>query len=588
MEKIRTQLTNMWARISGVILLVLFVLILPIGVNAQKAKVWDANFDAAMKEYVGGNYHAAIIKLNALVNDNPKNTHSIESQYFMAMSYHKLGDSKTALQRYYQIMNTYPNWDRIEDVYYMLGNIAFENEDYDGAINFLSNCKEKRIAGDAYNMKRFYLHKVNKLEELKKLQAKYPEDEAVGIRLAQMFASKSFLWPADRDLLAYLEQTFILDEELRKRIKELDDKGQKHEYNVGLMLPLHFDRLKQFESKNNNQFVVDIFNGASMALNELNDQVEDDGPQINIRVYDTQNDSTQLDTLLKMPEVKALDLILGPIYKTEHAQMQLFCEQNKITRVNPLSKTPIEGDSVYGLYFEPSMDNAGMRAAEFCFDSLTQEDVFIAGYQNAKDSLFVKGFMQRFDSLGGKNVKVSYFNRFDQILDQLTAQKVDTSNYKLIVVSNGNSKIVSNICSYYTVNRLPIPLFTTTDFVNSNQFLARSFGYTSIYAVDFSPFDYSKDHDQFFDRYIEKYGYPPSRNSYVGYEMGWFFGTQLLKHGKYFSSTMNVNEGLMEGKLQPYFNYNNSAANNFIPILKMEDYKLVPQNFSTEPNGKKE
>ena len=34
----------------------------------------------------------------------------------------------------------------------------------------------------------------------------------------------------------------------------------------------------------------------------------------------------------------------------------------------------------------------------------------------------------------------------------------------------------------------------------------------------------------------------------------------------------------------PYFDYNESYFNNFVPILKLKDYQLVPANFNTIVN----
>ncbi len=563
-----------------IILTTLCLLVVVATSFAQNAKEYDKRYENAMAEFEKENYAAAVVMFDALINTDPKNSHAVESRYFQAMCAFKTGDSKLAFQQFFQMMNNFPDWERAEDINYMLGNIAFENEDYKGAMEFLNSCTSNRIKGDAFNMKRHYLSKITNFNMMRALYIEFGDDDAVSLVYLDRLTERKFLWPFERDQLQYLKQTFDKDKEIRKKIEDLENRGKKNEYHVAALLPFEYNNLKLFQRRNRRQSSIDLYNGLSMALAEL-DSTNEDSISIHLHAYDTENDSTRIEEILAMPEMQNIDLIYGPIYKKEHEIVERFCNEQMICRINPLSRMPIEADSAFGLYFEVSMANLGKRAAEYCFDSIATENVFIAGYKNVKDTVFAQAFMDRFDSLGGKNVTVAYFNKFEKILDLLQVRKMDTSNTDAIVVCNGNSKIVSNVCSYYTVERLEIPILTTQDFVKSNQFLPTSFKYTRLFSLQGESYKKVAS-ETFFKDYLKAYYYPPSRNSYIGYEMGWFYGQQLLENGKYFANTISVNESLLEGKLQPYFNYYQSNANSFVPVFEMIDFEMVPKNFIIE------
>ena len=547
---------------------------------AQNVKEFDATYQNAIQQFKNQNFDKASILFNTLINDNSKNKYALDAEYFVALCLFKQKDWNGANQKFTQLLNKNPDWIRNDDIYYVLGEIAFLTNKSFEAMRILSSCSSEEISSDVFKMKKHYLGKIESIYELKVMHQKYPDDEALAIILASKLASKKVLWDDEVMLLEYLKQTFVFDEQLQNRIGDLENRGVKEKYNVAVMFPFEYQKLKSYNVLNNNQFVLDLFNGIKLAIEEINQNNE----KINLVVYDTKNDTNELKKILKLEETKSLDLIFGPIYKEKNELTSAFCNQYKILKINPLSSVPLASDSNFGFYFEPSIEVMGQNSAKFCYDSITKKDVFIAGYNDYKDSIYISSFIKTFSQLGGKNVKVKYFGKFDQILTNMQEIGIDSSNTKLIIAYNSQSKLVSNLCSFYNIGRLEIPLFTTYEFTKSNQFLAESFKYTSLYCLN-SNYSYKEQTDTFKLNYLEKYGFPASKHAINGYEMAMFFGKELIENGKYFHSKIKTIAENKKGTLFPYFNYYNSNSNTFIPIQKMEKYVLIPQNINTTFNN---
>ncbi|HSI89513.1 MAG TPA: hypothetical protein VK927_00280, partial [Adhaeribacter sp.] len=90
---------------------------------------------------------------------------------------------------------------------------------------------------------------------------------------------------------------------------------------------------------------------------------------------------------------------------------------------------------------------------------------------------------------------------------------------------------------------------------------------------------------RFRSNYLNRYNIPPSRYAFAGYEMLYFFGSLLHNHGPQFQ-TFLPEIPTVSGVFYKGFYYNNAPDNQVVPILKMEDRRLVQPATPVAPANK--
>ncbi len=141
--------------------------------------------------------------------------------------------------------------------------------------------------------------------------------------------------------------TKITPEEINEipNVFDLCDKNQPNRqrvFHVALMLPLYLDQLDslnktEFLQQNQSGFkpfrFIGFYEGALLALDSLRQQ----GMQIDMRVYDVDQSLTSATKVLQEPELRSMDLIIGPLFPQCYHQVALFAGNFNIPIVNPLT-----------------------------------------------------------------------------------------------------------------------------------------------------------------------------------------------------------------------------------------------------------
>ena len=131
------------------------------------------------------------------------------------------------------------------------------------------------------------------------------------------------------------------------------------------------------------------------------------------------------------------------------------------------------------------------------------------------------------------------------------------------------------------MREINIPIIGNASWFDSREFNIVNFRNRKAYFYDENYIKPSAELTSFEGKYLEKYNIPPSNMVFKGYDLGLFIGYNLSTYGKYFNQAL-WNMEIQNGVFYPELNYKSSYCNNFVPILKFEDYQLIPHNFSIE------
>ncbi|HBF87152.1 MAG TPA: hypothetical protein DDX39_00815 [Bacteroidales bacterium] len=131
--------------------------------------------------------------------------------------------------------------------------------------------------------------------------------------------------------------------------------------NIALFLPFHAEKNLRVDMdklvKNEDEFYpnshfIEFYEGVLLAL----DTLRKEGKNVLLQVFDTKNDSAKIVEILNKPELKTVDLIIGPSYFDEFMQVSEFAKQHGIYIVSPfLSKQEILTQNPFVFQVIPSI-----------------------------------------------------------------------------------------------------------------------------------------------------------------------------------------------------------------------------------------
>lgn len=162
-----------------------------------------------------------------------------------------------------------------------------------------------------------------------------------------------------------------------------DTSALKRIYNVALMMPLYLGEIDKMDTLKPPadaasvyrplQF-IQFYEGFLIALDSLKKM----GLSVNLYMYDVNKDTLSTRRILKNPEMKKMDLIIGLLFHRNFQIVAAFAQKNNIPIVNPLSEREqiLTGNtSVFKVY--PSQETRITELADFLFKEYPSENILI-------------------------------------------------------------------------------------------------------------------------------------------------------------------------------------------------------------------
>ncbi len=499
-----------------------------------------------------------------------------EASYFYALAALKSNKPKEAYQMLLQLQNQHPDWTGMADADYLLANVLFEQGEYERALSKLEELRGTPLANDADGLKRFYLNKLNNRAAYEQLLKRFDSDKIV----AQAYADKligGWYRPEDRQALESIVQHFNLDRNRYLSKNALAGKG----YNVALLLPFQLNQ-PPAQAARKNQFVTDMYAGMKLAQDSLKQQ----GININLYTYDTSADTMSVVRVLELPELKQMDLLIGPIYKATAKVAARFASQNDINVINPLSQdVDMARGNNHVFLFQSSAETQARQAATYAYQNFSPKTAVIL-YENTKDdTTFAGNYRRQFIRLGGK---VKVYKKISSSQTTETAAAFNSLNLQevghLAVFSDKMTAAV-NATSLLQGSASKLPLMTYESWLDINQITLRQLDDLEVYFI--SPKFVDKQNpvnDWFRKKYSSQYNLPPSMYAYAGFEMLYYFGTMLQNYGPQFNQQL-ATSGILPGAFYPGIGYAERTHrmqlypdNQYVPITKLDNLQLTVVN----------
>lgn len=392
-----------------------------------------------------------------------------------------------------------------------------------------------------------------------------------------------------------ISNILLIQEKVEKLIADTGLIEKKSEYSIGLFLPFYLDEndeitehRKALEGKMiypKSKFAIEFYNGFIMAL----DSISTDSCKFKVYVYDTKgSDSLRTKFLLLKPELKKLDLIVGPLYYDNFKYFVEFAQFNKIPIVSPVkqsNKLLLGNEYVFKVI--PSKSTKIKEFCTFVVDSFKTENLLAIKFERAKEKslvdLYVKTYNDQIlsseDTIIYAPIKILNIN--GNIADVVSNLKPNKNN--VIFVPTSNQTFVTTLFNYLTttLNKrnykdYQVTLIGLEEWMKYENIDLEYFQKLNVHYCSASFIDY-KDSltSDFIDNYKIKTETYPSNNTFLGFDLAYYFGNNFINQGTLFSPVsleeykgMSIDFNFFKTGIESGFENTKSH------LLRFEDYTI--------------
>jgi ABC-type branched-subunit amino acid transport system substrate-binding protein len=297
---------------------------------------------------------------------------------------------------------------------------------------------------------------------------------------------------------------------------------------ISLILPFGLDHLKPVLSYTNSSLreadiAVAYYKGFKLALDSLTGK----GFNYKLLVFDLNDDGAQAHALAYKPEIRASDLIVGPVFPSNIKAFTSVLTSARKPIVSPLSAaSPVSFKNQNLITVTPPLEYHAWAAAAYISDKIRPQKVFIlkSGYSEEND--YITPFKKAIDSLSKKHIQVIMLTVVHGQLSSLIPQLSATSKNVFIVAANNQHFLNITLHALDSLNNsYPVTLFGHPNWVNFSYLKADLLQRLDTHITSAERIDYKAANTQIFmRRYREVYHTEPTAYAIKGFDEGLYLG----------------------------------------------------------------
>jgi LysM repeat protein/ABC-type branched-subunit amino acid transport system substrate-binding protein len=369
-------------------------------------------------------------------------------------------------------------------------------------------------------------------------------------------------------------------------------KGEKKdEYNIAFFLPFHaaeasaldLEKLVKGELQlpNKTSVALHFYEGALLAIDSLRKQ----NFNAKIFVYDIDDtDSLNLVNVLKKPELKEMDLMIGPLYGSSFIPFSKFAKENEIPIVSPFTQVnKILFNNPYVCKVSPSTTLQIEQMADFVVDTFHTQNIILVNNGNAKELPFFSAFK----TAANRSLIEAGHAPADTVKEVYglggIQNVISTTKKNIVVLPSNNQSYVTEFISKLNVmkEKYDIVLFGLQNWNSYDNLDIEYLNNLSLHIPSNNFIDYENAASKsFIKSYRERFKAEPENYAFQGFDVTYYFLNSLQKNGEAFLQTLPENK---QNCIETNFNFtqfpsDSGFENRYVHILKFKDYKLVKAN----------
>jgi len=335
---------------------------------------------------------------------------------------------------------------------------------------------------------------------------------------------------------------------------------------------------------------LEFYEGALLAIDSLKKQ----GLNAKIFNFDTMRDTIKMAQLLKSPEMKNMDLIIGPFYPELVNQVAPFALANRIYYVSPVS---INAESLKNNPFLMQVNAGEINTVGAIVNHISKQEnahITLIGNRSETDQTLFNAYINRLKTMFPDSCLTVMQMRTDSL--QQPARYLKKGRMNVVIVPSANEAFVNIVTGQlntasnsYRINLYGLTSWTKIVNLDMEYLHALEFRHATAFYID-----YDQPAVQNFLQHFRKMYYTEptmltglggiSTNTYqfafLGYDITFYFLSAMKKYGKDFGRCItNFRMPLLESdfrfeKIDPYSGY----MNKHLDIYKYgKDYSITKE-----------
>ena len=335
---------------------------------------------------------------------------------------------------------------------------------------------------------------------------------------------------------------------LKNKISTLVGHHKKPLYKIALMISFYVEEnqeitqsaLEKRKVYPKSIFAIEFYQGVLLALDSLSDE----NTKFELILYDTKGqDSLQIVKILSKPELKDVDLIIGPLYASNFEKVANYARKNNIPIVSPVKQSnKILLGNEYVFKVVPSKLSSLNQIVKLVIDSFSTDNLLVVKSQNITDNTLTDGYIKEYGAAVLSKNDTSRFSPIKKVVvtrsDEIVAHlKLNGNN--VIFIPTTNSTFITNLFISLTsklnsrdYSNCKITLIGLEEWL---QFESIDLEYFQTLNVHLSVNNFVDFENQLTkdvtDKYYKKFETFPTSNSFLGFDIASYFMTNLINNG---------------------------------------------------------
>jgi LysM repeat protein/ABC-type branched-subunit amino acid transport system substrate-binding protein len=365
-------------------------------------------------------------------------------------------------------------------------------------------------------------------------------------------------------------------------------------YKVALLLPFSFATVDSVMASTSNylddpnpRFIksfafIEYYEGFLMAL----DSLEKVGLDVKVFVYDSPNSVAATRKIIDNPELRQMNLIIGPVYSKSFEMMADFAREHQIPIVNPFSvREEVTVGNPYVFQVQPIQIDQVEVLTNYLNTHFSKAQIFLTkqneyrdqeGFDNIK-SYFSQHLAPR--PSGGEPFYSFFYNRDLNFFKKQAAENSDN-----VVVAFTTNKVymmellrtLNQMRGQYKITLIGLPDWLSIEGLDMEYLNNLDVHYLAKEYVDMN----DEVDRKFAKDFMEQYNAEPGEFAWSGYNTGIYFMSALMKYGSSFMPCIRYFDmELLNMGYDFEADGDNGYRNRNWKIVKMSNYHL--QDVST-------
>jgi hypothetical protein len=356
----------------------------------------------------------------------------------------------------------------------------------------------------------------------------------------------------------------------------MDTSAKRDIYNIALLIPLYLNDIDQLnvdappadpEEVYNSLRFIQFYEGFRIAI----DSLQKSGVAINVNVYDAVKDTNATLRLIRNPELKKMDLIIGLAYHSNFQMIAAFAQKQNIPIVNPISERDqiIAGNPMV-FKVRPSLNSQVPELAEYLSKTFPNENIIISRDVQFKDTEEPESLRK---ACADKSLNVHLIDGYGRTFEILSKEKEN-----ILVVFSDNKVFTLELFTKlnefrndYKLTIIGLPKWDEMEGLEPEYLVNLK---THMMAASFIDYD-DPEVKKFVMQYQDRFKTDPDILAFHGFDIAFYFLTALAKYGKAFDHCITE---LRMKSLKTDFHFVQSKGNGYEnqhwEIYQFENFKM--------------